>query len=51
MIEEWQTVGGNLVQVMDMVQSYCSLRQVMFGFIRNSSIYQRLFTCPDVKTS
>lgn len=49
--EEWQTVGGSLFQVMDIVQSYCSLGQVMFGFITSGSIYQRLFTCPAVKKS
>lgn len=34
---------------MDIVQSYCSLGQVMLIFITSGSIYQRLFTCPDVK--
>jgi len=34
---------------MDVVQSCCSLRQVMFVFITSSGIYQSLFTCPAVK--
>lgn len=47
--EEQQTVCGCLFQVMNIVQSYCSLRHVMLVFITSGSIYQRLFTCPDVK--
>lgn len=34
---------------MVIVQSYCSLGQVMLIFITSGSIYQRLFACPDVK--
>lgn len=34
---------------MDIVQSYCSLGQVMLIFVTRGSIYQRQFPCPDVK--
>lgn len=39
----------SLSQVMGVVQSYCSLEQVMLVFITSGSIYQRLFACPDMK--